>query len=81
MNVMRVLGANSHTGMIIFPTSQDNQQVSRGKKAIIHQVTIMLATSKNVLYQGHNHLLATGANDPSLTAAQAIQCQIFSTGG
>ena len=37
-----------------------------GKKAIIHQVTIMLATSKNVLFPGHNHLLTTGANDPTL---------------
>ena len=26
----------------------------------------MLATSKNVLFPGHNHLLTTGANDPSL---------------
>ena len=29
------------------------------KNAIIHQVTIMLATSKNVLFPGHNHLLTT----------------------
>ena len=26
----------------------------------IHQVTTMLATSKNVLFPGHNHLLTTG---------------------
>ena len=26
----------------------------------------MLATSKNVLFPGHNHLLTTGADDPSL---------------
>ena len=26
----------------------------------------MLATSKNVLLPGHNHLLTTGADDPSL---------------
>ena len=36
------------------------------KKATIHQVTIMLDTSKNVLYPGHNHLVTTGSNDPSL---------------
>ena len=27
------------------------------QKATIHQVTTMLATSKNVLFPGHNHLL------------------------
>ena len=26
----------------------------------------MLATSQNVLFPGHNHLLTTGTNDPSL---------------
>ena len=29
------------------------------QKNTIHQVTIMLATSKNVLFSGHNHLLTT----------------------
>ena len=37
----------------------------------------MLATSKNVLFPGHNHLLTTGADDPTtliitLVGAQAI---------
>ena len=36
------------------------------QKAIIHQVTTMLATSKNVLVAGHNHLLTTGTDDPTL---------------
>ena len=36
------------------------------KKATIHQVTTMLATSKNGLFQGHNHLLTTGTDDPTL---------------
>ena len=36
-------------------------------KATIHQVTTMLATSKNVLFPGHSHLLTTGMDDPSLT--------------
>ena len=26
----------------------------------------MLATSKNILFPGHNHLLTTGADDPTL---------------
>ena len=29
-------------------------------KSTIHQVATMLATSKNVLFPGHNHLLTTG---------------------
>ena len=32
----------------------------------------MLATAKNVLFPGHNHLLTTGADDPSLAGAWAI---------
>ena len=42
------------------------------KKATIHLVTTMLVTSKNVLFPGHNHLLTTGTDDPSLTGALAI---------
>ena len=37
------------------------------EKATIHQVTTMLATSKNVLFPGHNHLLTTGTDDPTLS--------------
>ena len=37
-----------------------------GQKATIHQVTAMLTTSTNVLFPGQNHLLTTGAHDPSL---------------
>ena len=36
------------------------------KSQVIHQVTTMLATSKNVLFPGHKHLLTTGTDDPSL---------------
>ena len=36
------------------------------KKATIYQVTTMLATSKNVQFPGHSHLLTTGTDDPSL---------------
>ena len=41
------------------------------KKNTIHQVTAMLATSKNVLFPGHNHLLPSGTDDPTLIIAQA----------
>ena len=47
------------------------QQHALDKNATIHQVTTMLATSK-VLFPGHNHLLTTGTDDPSLTGAQVI---------
>ena len=43
-----------------------------GKKATVHQVTTMIATSKNVLFSGHNHLLTASADDLSLTGARAI---------
>ena len=42
------------------------------QKATIHQVTTTLATSKNALFPGHNLLLITGTDDPSLPGAQAI---------
>ena len=32
----------------------------------------MLATTKNVIFPGHNHLLTTGTDDPSLAGASAI---------
>ena len=38
---------------------------SLSKKATIHQLTTMLSTSTNVLSPGHNHLLKTGADDPT----------------
>ena len=40
--------------------------------ATIHKVTTMLATSKNVLFPSHNHLLTTDIDDPSLAGAQVI---------
>ena len=62
-------------------------EVALGKKATIHQVTTMLATSKNVLFPGHNHLLTASGNDPSLQLSpsqvleQESKCQAISTGG
>ena len=40
--------------------------VSLAKKATIRQLTTMLSTSKNVQFPGHNHLLTTCTDDPSL---------------
>ena len=42
---------------------EDCWRFSLWKKATIHQLTIMLSTSKNVLFPGHNHLLTTDADD------------------
>ena len=46
--------------------------VALRKKATIHQITTMLATSKIVLFLGHNHLLTTGTDDPSLASTWPI---------
>ena len=44
-------------------------------KATIHQVTTMLATSKNVLFPSHNHLLTTGTDDPTLWLLPSLVLQ------
>ena len=49
---------------MVFYTAQKNPTVD--------QVTTMLVTSKKVLFPGHNHLLTTGTDDPSLTGTWAI---------
>ena len=41
------------------------------EKATVYQVTTMLTTSKSVLFPGHNHLLSTGTDDPTLIIARA----------
>ena len=41
----------------------ETAEVLLSKKATIHQVTTMLATSKKVLFPGHNYLLTTGTDD------------------
>ena len=45
--------------------------LTQHKKATIRQQTTMLSTSKNVLFPGHNHLLTTIADDPSLIITKA----------
>ena len=52
--------------MVLIPRSNWSTFKSLCKKATIHQVITMQATSKNVLFPGHNHLLTTGTDDPSL---------------
>ena len=51
---------------------QELQHPTQRKKVTIQQVTIMLATSMNILFPGHNHLLTTSTDDPSLAGARAI---------
>ena len=45
-------------------------KLSLCKKATMHQVTTMLATSKNLQFPGHNHLLTTGIDDLTLIITQ-----------
>ena len=53
-----------------FGFGSDSMQLSshtqRKKKPTIHQLTTMLATFKDVLFPGHNHLLTTGIDDLTL---------------
>ena len=57
------LWADKHTST---QGSSNVWNVSLDKKATIHQLTTMLSTSKNVLFPGQNHLITSGADDPSL---------------
>ena len=50
-----------------------HRRLTAPKKATIHQVTTMLATSKNVLFPGHNHLLTTGTDDLMLSLSPEHQ--------
>ena len=43
-----------------------NKGYTQHKKATIHQVTTMLATSENLLFPDHDHLLTTSADDPTV---------------
>ena len=40
-------------------------------KITMYQVNTMLATSENVLFPGHNHLLTTGTDDSTLIITRA----------
>ena len=46
--------------------TQQSLQLPLGKKPTIQLLTTMLSTSKNILFPGHNHLLTTGADEPTL---------------
>ena len=48
----------------------NSHQDALRKKATIHQVTTMHATSKKFLFPGHNHLLTTGTDDLTLIIAR-----------
>ena len=50
-----------------------NLQVTLHKKATIQHLTTMLATSKNVLFPGHNHLLTEGTDDPTFWISPECQ--------
>ena len=47
-------------------TDTQSQSTSLHKKATIYQITTTIATSRNVLIPGHNHLLTPGTDDRTL---------------
>ena len=51
-------GCNNTDGKVFSQSTVQN--------GTIHQVTTMLATSKNVLFPGHTNLLTTGTDDMTL---------------
>ena len=56
------IDSKDHSG----PYLEASLYKSQGKQVTIHHITTMLATSKNVVFPGHNHLLTTGTDDPIL---------------
>ena len=57
----------------MYPNIQILHIQAQRKKATIHQPTTMLSTSKNVLFPGHNYLLTTSADDPTLWLSSGSQ--------
>ena len=55
--------ADIHSSSATLPTLMINILTITWQESTIHQVTTMLATSKNVLFPGPNHLLTIGADD------------------
>ena len=55
--------------------------ITAKKNPTIHQVTTMLATSKNILFPGHKHLLTTGTDDLTLWLSPERQRVAFLLGG
>ena len=56
--------------------SATNTKVLPSHCTTIHQLTTMLSTAKNVLFSGHNHLLATGADDPHFNYPKCLVISI-----
>ena len=66
MLALEIMGKDGICKGIFCLKHDGSNLVYTAKKPTIHQVTTMLATSKNVQFSGHNHLLTTGTDDPSL---------------
>ena len=59
--------ASKNTTVLIRPTIHNrHSDASLRKKTTIHQVTAMLATFKNGLFPGHNHVITTGTDNMTL---------------
>ena len=55
-------------------TEREKKKQKKTKKHThtIHWITTMLATSKNIPFPGHDHLLITGTDNPSLTGTRVL---------
>ena len=61
---------------------EEDYLIHCAKKVTIHQVTAMLATSKNVLFSGHNHLLTTSTDDLTLwLSAERVKSEVWANEG
>ena len=61
-------------GQVKLTPASPSSKLTLCKNATVHQVTTMLATSKNVSFLGHNHLLTTVTDDPVLSLPP--ECQL-----
>ena len=71
----------AHKQVLFVVSIPNNYSVPLRKNTTNHQVTTMLATSKNVLYPSHNHLLTTGAEDLTLYRLSSSEWRVISTSG
>ena len=61
-----------HELTLYFVISEGSPYQNTLHKVTMHQVITMLATSKNVLFPSHNHMLTTGTDDTSRAGALVL---------
>ena len=66
MLVIRAITREVHADTLHSMQLSAGTFTTKKQQLTIHQVISMLATSKDILFPGHNHLLTTGTDDPTL---------------